>query len=183
MSDIQPISDRASFVKKDDELSIVISSSADKSKVKVIGALLALWLAGGIYIISSYFSITDQNTKIMMLVWIAFWAYFTYIMGRAFSWQWRGREIIKVREGKLFYKRDVGGRGWVENYTLAEIRELQSHKDKTPTWVQRFGGDYWSTDCDSFGFKFRDKEVAMGYRLSEKESEKILKLLKKEMQK
>lgn len=80
MSRIESISPRASFTRKEDELSIVISSGADQSKAKIVGAILLLWLIGGGVVISSYFTMTDQRSKVMLLVWLAFWLYFTYVM-------------------------------------------------------------------------------------------------------
>ena len=181
MSRIETISPRASFARKEDELRNVITSGADQSKTKIVGAILLLWLIGGGLVISSYFTLTDQRSKVMLLVWLAFWLYFTYVMGKAFNWHRRGREIIKVRNGKIYYKKDVNGRGWVNDYPLESIKTLQPTSDKSDSWIARFGGDYWSTDCDSLRFHSMGKEIAFGFRLTEKERERITKLLKQEL--
>ena len=181
MSQIESISERASFARKENEFSIVISSAPDKKKAYFVGIILLLWLIGGGYIISNYFTLTDQKAKLMTVVWLAFWLYFTYVMGKAFTWQWSGREIIKLREGKLYYKRDTGGRGLVNNFPLKSIKNLKIAQDKSGSWMRQFGGDFWTTDCDSISFESDEKEITFGYKLSEKEKEKILKLLKKEI--
>jgi hypothetical protein len=178
MSEIKAISPRASYLQKEDEKSLVISAAADKSRSNFIGAILLLWLAGGAYIIYSYFGLTDQKAKIMTLVWIAFWAYFAYIMGKAFMWQRSGREILKVKNGKLYYKHDTGGRGWVQEYPLGEIKNAKINTEKNSGLLKRLGGDYWNTDCDSIRFEYKDKEIAVGYKLNEQESARVLKLLK-----
>ncbi|HLG04428.1 MAG TPA: hypothetical protein VI731_12590 [Bacteroidia bacterium] len=182
MPEIKTISPRASFLRNEDELSIVITASADRTKVNAIGAILLLWLAGGAYVIFSMAGIEDQKTKLMMGIWIAFWLFFSYVMAKAFRWQQSGREILKVRDGKLFFKRDVGGRGWVHAYNLRQIRDLKILAGKTPTWIQKIGGDYWSTDADSIGFQYQDQEVVIGYNLTEHESAQILKLLSQEIE-
>lgn len=178
MNEIESISPRASVVKKEDELSIVISSALDRSKAKTIGIILALWLLGGIVIGINYFRVDDHNTKVFMLVWLGFWAYFSYIIIKAFRWQWAGKELIKIRKDKLYYKRDVNGRGLVQNYDLQEIKNLRAYGEKAPGWVKKIGGDYWSIDCDSMAFDYEEKEIPFGYKLSGKEVEKILKLMK-----
>ncbi len=177
MSEITSISQRASFVQNENELSIVISSAPDKSKAKNIGIILCLWIVGGILIGINYFRIEDHNTKVFILVWLAFWAYFSYVIGKAFLWQWSGKELIKIRNGKLIYKRDVKGRGWVLDYHLEKIKNMRKYGEKTPEWIKRFGGDYWMIDCDSITFGYEEKEIAFGYKLSEKETDKIIKLL------
>lgn len=178
---IENISPRASFAKKEDELSMVIASAPDRRKAKIVGIILLFWLLGGVYVIWSYFGLSSEQAKTMTLIWLGFWVYFAYVMTKAFFWQWGGREIIKVREGKMYYKRDVSGRGWVHDYPEEVIERIRPTEDKTPSWIKRFGGDYWSTDCDSLSFGYQGKEITLGYRLTEKESEKILKVLRREL--
>jgi hypothetical protein len=178
MNEIENISPRASLKRNGEDLSLVIMSSTDKSKAKYIGTIMVLWLVGGIYIGINYFRITDSNEKVMIIVWMAFWLYFSYIILKSFFWQYSGKEIIQVRNGKLFYKKDTSGRGWVQNYKLENLKNLKKYEDKSPSWSKKFGGDYWSTDCDSLSFEYEEKEIAFGYRLTEKESEKIQKILK-----
>lgn len=177
MSEINSISPRASFVQNENELSIVISAAADKTKAKNIGIILSLWIIGGILIGLNYFKVEDHNTKVFMLVWLAFWAYFSYVIAKAFLWQWSGQEILKIRNGKLFYKRDVKGRGWVLDYDLSGIKNIRKYGEKTPQWIKRLGGDYWNVDCDAIAFDSDEKEIAIGYKLSEQETDKIIKLL------
>lgn len=178
MSEIQSISKRASFVKNEKELSIVISSAENRDKAKNVGIILALWLTGGVIIGITYFDTADKNTKMFILVYLAFWFYFTYVIGKAFMWQWNGKELIKVRDGKLIYKKDVSGRGMVMDYPLSEIKHFRKYGEKTPGWIKKIGGDYWSVDCDSLAFDYEGKEIPLGYKLSEKEQGTILKLLK-----
>ncbi len=178
MSEIQSISKRASFVKNEKELSIVISSAENRDKAKNVGIILALWLIGGVIIGYSYFDTADKNTKMFILVYLAFWFYFAYVIGKAFMWHWNGKELIKVREGKLIYKKDVSGRGMVADYPLNEIKNLRTYGEKTPGWIKTIGGDYWSVDCDSLAFDYQGKEIPLGYKLSEKEQGTVLKLLK-----
>ena len=181
MSEIKSISKRASFVKNEKELSIVISSAADRSKARNIGIILTLWLIGGIVIGVNYFNIEDKNTKMFILVYLAFWFYFSYVIGKAFMWQWNGKDLIKVRDGKLIYKKDVSGRGFVIDYPLEKMKNLRKYGEKTPGWVKRIGGDYWSVDCDSIAFDYEGKEIPLCYMLDEKEQSTILKLLKEAM--
>lgn len=80
----------------------------------------------------NYFRIEDHNTKVFILIWLAFWAYFSYVIIKSFLWQWFGKELIKIRNGKLIYKRDVNGRGWVLDYELKEISDFRLNGVKLP---------------------------------------------------
>ncbi|MBI3511326.1 MAG: hypothetical protein HY064_11735 [Bacteroidetes bacterium] len=181
MAEILNISERASYLGKEEEISIVITASGDKIKTRNISLLLVLWIAGGATIIYGYFGMTDEKSKIVTLVWLAFWGYFLYIMGKSAMWQWKGREIIKIRSSTLYYKKDINGRGWVQNYPLDEIKKLEVKKNNAPSWINKIGGDYWNTDCDSISFIHGEKEINFGYKLTEHESAKIVSLLQRAM--
>lgn len=183
MNEIIAISQRCSFVENEKELSIVISSAADKSKTKTVGIILVLWIIGGFLIGMNYFRMEDHQTKVFILVWMAFWAYFSYVIGKAFFWQWSGKEILKIQNGKMFYKRVFGSRGCVLDYELVKIRNMRKFGEKTPAWIKRIGGDYWNVDCDSILFEYEEKEIAFGFRLSEKETSRIINLLKNHLSK
>ncbi|CAN5402477.1 hypothetical protein BH09BAC5_BH09BAC5_29530 [soil metagenome] len=181
MKEIISISPRASYKNDAEELSIVISSAVDRKKARNIGIILGLWFVGGIVIGINYFRIDDHNTKLFILVWMAFWFYFSYVIGKSFLWQWNGKELIKVRDGKLVYKKDVSGRGFVLDYEISNMKDLRPYGEKTPEWIKTFGGDYWNSDCDSIAFDYEGKEIPLGYKLNEKEQKTILKLLKEKM--
>lgn len=176
--EIKNISERASYVEKENELSLVVVANNDRSKVFNVSLLLTLWLIGGSVVVWNYFGMTDEKTKIMTLVWIAFWLYFTYVMVKALLWLWKGREILKFRNGELFYKKDTSGRGWVSSFPLDKIKNVKAKEQKDGSWLKKFGADYWSTDCDCITFECEEKETAIGYNLNEKEVSKIVFFLK-----
>ncbi|HEU4717885.1 MAG TPA: hypothetical protein VFU15_08620 [Bacteroidia bacterium] len=177
MSEIKNISGRASFVKTEAETSIVITSGAENGKKRITGIILLLWIIGGLYVVINLFTIKQNNTMLVVVIWVAFWIYFAYVMGKSWMWLRKGREVMKIRDGKLFYKRDVGGRGWVHEFAVDRIRNLRPAVSKNPAWLKQFGGDYWSTDCDSMVFNYDDREIAFGFRLDEKEMKKISQLI------
>lgn len=106
------IGKRISIKKKENhEWSIVILSSIDKTKNRLLFAWLFAWTVSGIIVLTQYFVIIDQQTKIALIVWLGFWAYFEYKIFKAFMWRKFGVEKIKLQDGKLYYKRDVSGKG------------------------------------------------------------------------
>lgn len=122
----------------------------------------------------SFPSIDNGKAKIAILIWIAFWLYFLYVLARLWSWKRYGHEIIKIHEGLLKYKKDVKGRGWVHDYELEKIEKLRVSESTAPEWLKNMGGDFWNTDCDSIRFNYEDREMSVGYLLDQKEREKLM---------
>lgn len=171
------LSERISLVRKDNDVSIVISAVSDKKKNKYIAALLILWVIGGATMIFSFPTLKEDNTRIVVIIWFAFWMYFLYVLWRLWRWKQYGHEVIKIVNGLMKYKKDVKGRGWVLEHKLELIRNLRVSASESPAWLKNFGGDFWNTDCDSIRFDYEDREISFGYQLEEKEREKLLKVL------
>ena len=171
------ISDRISYVQDDNGLSIVISSLADRKKARAAGIILLMWLTGGAIMVYGYPSLQEQKTKLVVIIWAAFWLYFLYVLSRLWRWKKYGHEIIKINDGKLKYKKDVKGRGWVLDFETEKVKDFRVSTSEEPGWVKRIGGEFWNTDCDSMRFNYEDREVSLGFMLSEKETGRLLEIL------
>ncbi|TND08396.1 MAG: hypothetical protein FD123_2192 [Bacteroidetes bacterium] len=175
---MEVISNRTSVVKNDKDLSIVISASADKRKNNLLLAWLVAWTLCGGYIIYNYFQLTDNKMKVMTLIWIAFWLYFEYTIAKAWQWKRFGKEVIKVKDGKLSMKRDIQGRGIVYSFDARHISDIRKFEDKTPGWLKKLGEEYWSIGGESLSFRHEQSEIKFGFQLSGDESGQLISLLK-----
>jgi hypothetical protein len=171
------LSDRLSVVRNENGTSIVISSIANRKRSRAVLAILLLWLVGGVLMIWNFSSIEMDKTKIIVLIWLAFWIYFFYVLFRLYRWKQHGHEIIKIANGVLKYKKDVKGRGWVMDYELSKIKRMRSSETQSPEWVRNLGGDFWNTDCDSIRFDYEDREISLGFQLGTAERAKLIGLI------
>src|SRR5688572_21600554 len=110
------IGKRISVVKKDEEVSIVISSSENKRGAWFMLFWMLCWVICGFFILSLYNSGLKEKEKVFIYVFFAFWLYFLLRVIYALMWKWSGLEIIKIRDGKVFLKRDIRGRGKIHVY-------------------------------------------------------------------
>jgi hypothetical protein len=171
------LSDRISVVKNDAGTSIVISSIVNRKKSRTVLGILLLWFFGGIVMIWNFTSIQEDNTKIIVIIWLAFWLYFLYVLFRLYRWKQYGHEVIKIAKSVLKYKKDVKGRGWVHDFELSKIRKLRSSDTENPNWLRNIGGDFWNTDCDSVRFDYEDREVSIGFQLEKSERRKLIEVI------
>jgi hypothetical protein len=171
------LSDRVSVVKNDAGTSIVISSVVNRKKSRTVLAILLLWIVGGVFMIWNFSAIEADKTKIIVLIWLAFWLYFFYVLFRLYRWKQFGHEIIKIKDGVMKYKKDVKGRGWVHDFELEKVKKLRSSENENPNWLRNIGGDFWNTDCDSIRFNYDDREISLGFQLEKQERSKLISLI------
>lgn len=176
------IGKRISFKRKEDgELSIVVLSTADTTKKKLLLLWLVLWTIGGLLVFSQYFTMADKDTKAAIIVWMGFWAYFEYKVTKVFLWRNSGMEKIKIRKEKLFYKRDISGRGKIKVYDTEMIKDLRVVEPKENSFFEDLNNSYWVIAGEKLAFDHFGKEVKFGIQLEETDAKALHKLINKEI--
>ena len=175
------IGNRISIKRSETEVSIVIISLKEKTKNILLTIYLVVWSLSGIIVFSQYLVIPDPNTKIALLVWLGFWAYFEYKIFKAFMWRKFGVEKIKLRENKFQYKRDRAGKGKVTSYDFDFIKELRYIEPKENSFFENINNSYWVIAGERLAFDYYGKEIKFGIQLEEKDAQALLKIIKKEI--
>lgn len=159
--------------------SIVIVSAPDKAKKILLFIWIFLWSISGVIVISQYFLLTDQNTRAAIIVWIGFWAYFEYRILKAFMWRSYGVEKVKIEKGKLYYKRDVSGKGKVRIFENDFIKDLRVIPAKENSFFENMNNSYWMISGEKIAFDYNGKEVRLGLQLEEKDAQELFKRMRK----
>src|ERR1043165_8057082 len=172
------IGKRISIKKKDNgETSIVILSTTDKVKKTILFIWFVLWSLSGVIIFTQYFMMKDQQTRVAIIVWLGFWAYFEYKSFKAVMWRSAGMEKIKLRERKLYYKRDVGGRGKIQVYKFDFIKDLRILEPKDG-FFEGMNNSYWVIAGEKIAFDYYGKEVKLGIQLEMEDARALHKMIK-----
>lgn len=171
------IGDRISIKRTENETSIVILSTADKTKKRLLIAWFALWSICGIIVLTQYFTIIDEQTKAAILVWLGFWAYFEYKTFKAVMWRSFGFEKIRLHERKLFYKKDVRGKGKINVYEFDFIKDLRIVETKENSFFENLNNSYWVIAGEKLTFDYYGKEIKFGIQLNEADAKALQKLI------
>ncbi|MCC6838279.1 MAG: hypothetical protein IT234_07060 [Bacteroidia bacterium] len=174
------IGKRISIKKKENhEWSIVIISTTEKVKNILLFAWLFAWSVSGVIVFTQYFTVPDPDTRVAIMVWMGFWAYFEYKIVKAFLWRKYGVEKIKLHEGKLFYKRDVAGRGKIKVYDAEFIKDLRVVEAKENSFLENVNNSYWVVGGEKIAFDYYGKEIKIGIQLEKPDADALVKLIKK----
>lgn len=172
------IGKRISIKRVENELSIVILSTADKTKKRILFAWFLLWSICGIIVLTQYFLLKDPETKVAIIVWLGFWGYFEYKTFKAVMWRQYGMEKIKLKERKLFYKRDVAGKGKVKVYEFDFIKDFRIVELKENSFFENLNNSYWVIAGERLAFDYYGKEIKFGIQLDEADAKALYKLIK-----
>ena len=177
------IGDRVSILEKDNVFSLVILPTTDKKKLLVLFLWLMAWTICGLIVFANYFNITNRESKIFIVVYLSFWAYFEYKIARAYTWKKFGKEKLWIKKGKLQYQREVSGRGKIKEFDLELVNGLELIEMSPTSFADNINQSFWIKGGERLEFQCQTKIVRFGMQLSDNEAMDVYKALKNFMSK
>ncbi|MBS1647625.1 MAG: hypothetical protein JST67_09825 [Bacteroidetes bacterium] len=176
--DIQLIGKRISVLKTNDVVSFVIIPTAQNWKTHALFIWLFLWTVSGIVVAVNYFTISNPQAKILILVWLGFWAYFEFKISKTFIFKRFGKEKIWIKKDTLNYWRDVMGRGKQHHFELELVKDLQLVEKNKKNFFQFMNESFWVLGSENISFSYGTKEYKMGIQLREDDARELFKQIR-----
>lgn len=172
------IGKRISVYKDDEVTSFVIMPTDANWKLYLLTAWLFLWSVSGLVVLVNYFSVTNTNIKLVVIMWLGFWAYFEFKICKAFLFRKYGKEKIWVKGDTLFYWRDIAGRGKKLQFSKELVKELELIKKDKKDFFTNMNESFWIVGGESISFTYGAKPYRMGIQLPEEDARELLRQLK-----
>lgn len=179
MENIQVIGKRSSILIKEQVFSLVILPTDDKKKVNLLFLWLMAWTVSGFIVLANYFKLTNDNAKLMIIVWLAFWAYFEFKITKVYMWKRFGKEKLWVKNGTLLYQQDINGKGKVKEFDLNLISDFSLIPLTTGSIADTFAQTFWVKGGERIEFTSQAKLIKFGMQLNDEDANKIITALSK----
>ncbi len=175
---MQLIGKRISIFRDKDVFSVVILPTDKKWKTGLLFLWLFAWTVCGVIVAANYFTLTNEKAKIIILVYLAFWAYFEYKIGRAFLFRKYGKEKFWVKNGKVFYQREVYKRGKIHEYDPDLINDPEVIEPNRGNFFIQMQESFWVIGGERLSFKYFSKYRLWGIQLTDDEAMALHKEVK-----
>ncbi|MBX3164091.1 MAG: hypothetical protein KF900_06380 [Bacteroidetes bacterium] len=169
------ISNRISILKEENLLSIVILPNRDKKKLLLMFLWLLAWSVCGVIVLANYFKLTDQNSKLFVMVYLAFWAYFEFKIIRAFAWKRSGKEKLWVQDGILHYQREINSKGKIQEFNLDLISKLNLIELRATNFADTINQSFWIKGGERLEFQAQSKIIRLGMQINDEEARAIMR--------
>lgn len=160
-----------------DKTTLIITPKRQKWK----DILLIFWLLAftgvGVYIFFQLFGDYTREQKLTLFVFLSFWLYFEYRIGRALLWILAGQEFIKFTPGECHIKKAIGKYGKMRRYFLDNMGPFEQIQRKETSFGLHFENSYWVVGGETICFTYRNKVIALARKLEDQEINKLIKVL------
>ena len=176
------IGKRISFVDEKDKTTIVIYPIDVTWMKGVMGAWVGMWYAIGAIVTWSIFvmHLTDQE-NIIVIIFLAFWLYYAVRVTRSFLWLLFGKELIKIDEVALYYKKSIKRYGKSHQYFLENISSVRGHQPKEKSVQSVWEKSPWIKGGERIEFDYMGKVIRLGRKLNKKDAEQLFKFITKKV--
>jgi hypothetical protein len=177
------IGKRVSFVDDKQKTTIVIYPESNVLIKGIIGAWVAMWMTIGATIIWSYFSLKLTNQEnIIIYIFMTFWVYYAVKVFRSFAWLMWGKELIKIDETALFYKKSVKKYGKSVPYYFENIQKMSLFIPKVKSLQASWEASPWVRGGERIEFEYFGKMVRLARKLNEKDAKLLFSLVTKKIE-
>lgn len=149
----------------------------------LMGAWVAMWLAIGATVVWAFFSLELSNQeKVIIFVFMTFWAYYAVRVIRAFFWLLWGNEFLKVNETALTIKKSIKGYGRAIPYYLENIKKMNLIVPEEGSFQAIWESSAWIKGGERIEFEYLGKPIRFGRKLEEKDAKLLFNLITKRME-
>lgn len=171
---MEVIGERISVLTKEKLLSIVILPTTDKKRLGLLFLWLLAWTVCGVIVFINYFTLTNQDAKLFVIVYLSFWAYFEFKIAKAFSWKKFGKEKIWIQNGILHYQREINKTGKIKEFNPELIQDLKLIEVNEGDFSDFINKSFWIKGGERIQFQYQGKTIRLGMQLSDKEAQAVL---------
>lgn len=174
------IGERISFVDGKDKTTIVIEPK-DVGWIRgAMGAWVFMWYTIGWAVGWAYFNQDlSQQEIIIVFVFAVFWVYYAVRVTKSWFWIMWGKELIKIDEVSLSYKRSVRNYGKAHVYFLENITKMRMSHPKENSIQAAWEKSPWIVGGERLEFDYMGKVIKFGRKLNEKDAELLFKFITK----
>ncbi|HRH63361.1 MAG TPA: hypothetical protein PLI68_08540 [Bacteroidia bacterium] len=174
-------SKRVKIVQDKQNTSLEIIPENDTVKTNLLLAWLIVWTICGIIIFSQFFSNMSREEKLLMAVWMAFWAYFEYKIGNTYLWRKNGSEKIQISSDMLTYNLTISGKSIEKKFPLSSLSNLELYPFGKNNFSESLQSSYWVRGNESVFFTCDGVKIGVGFQLNLEEARQVLQCIQKKL--
>ena len=183
MENLISIGKRSSLSVKENVFSLIIIPTHEKKKTGLLFLWLFAWTVSGLIVMTSYAQMQQPNAKLMIIIWLAFWAYFEFKIIRVFMWKRFGKEKLWIKNGTVHYQQDINGRGKIKQYDVNLVTGIRVIPVEKASFADSFNQSFWVKGGERIEFTCQSKIIKLGMQLPDEDAIRIVAEMRKFLKK
>jgi hypothetical protein len=175
------ISEKISYKKSNEGLQVIILGKIERWKEALLTAWLLAWIFCGGVVLNEYLVATDRERRMVFIIFLIFWAYYLWRVGKTWMFRRGGNELIKVTDYEIILKRSFFTFGNSKHYRIDQMEDFKKIELSKSSFAYTFENSWWVLGAERLGFSYGSKFVKFGMQLSDSETNQLYDLIRKQI--
>ncbi|MCA1761532.1 MAG: hypothetical protein ABR574_05840 [Cryomorphaceae bacterium] len=180
---VKLLSEKVSYRSEPGSLQIIVLGKIERWKEALLTAWLLAWIFCGGVVFNEYWHSTNRENKMIYLIFLIFWAYYFWRIGRVWLFRRGGNELIKVQNNTLVLKRSFFTYGKSREFDLEGITDLKPLKISKTSFAHTYENSWWVLGGEKISFEYHGKVVKLAMQISDDTRNRLLSMMKKQIAK
>jgi hypothetical protein len=159
----------------------VILGKIERWKEALLGAWLLLWIICGAIVINRYFEASERETRMILVIFLAFWAYYLWRVGKTFLFRLGGNELIRIEGNEMTLKRSIYTFGKAKTYYLDNIGSIENIQLSKTSFAYTFENAWWVMGGEKLSFDHQGRVVKFAMQLNDADRNELRVLLNRQI--
>ena len=177
------IGPKISYKSEGSLLSVVILGRIERWQEALMGAWLLLWIICGSLVIRQFFLISQRETRMLLLIFLVFWLYYLWRVGRTFLFRLGGNELIRIEDDTLSVKRSIYTFGKAKTYYLENIGPIETINLSKSSFAYTFENAWWVMGGEKLSFDHQGRTVKFAMQIEDGHRDELKGLLNRRISK
>jgi hypothetical protein len=178
---VKVISERLSIKSLPSGVQAIVLGRIERWKESLLAAWLLAWLLIGGVVLREYWLSDSRDMRMILFVFLVFWAYYLWRVGRVWLYRRGGNELIRIAEGTLTLKRSFFTYGKAHSYDVEAICNFKRIELNPRSLAYTYENGWWVLGGERFGFEYHGRFVKFGMQLTDAESAALYNALRQAM--
>jgi len=175
------IGERISYQEDQERLSMVILGKEGGNRPMLRLIWFIAWLLIGALVFQELGRLDPEaELRVVLFVFLGFWAYYLFRILRALYWQWKGRESLLLKKDELMIKEAFSDLGKAFRHPTSKVFPMED-RVKELGFFALFEDSFWSIGRGELQFQVNGRTYYFGKSLSQEELDALKKLFNKKL--
>ncbi len=145
----------------------------------LMGAWLGMWITIGSVVVSSFFIFKlSYQEEVILWIFLSFWVYYLQKISRSFLWLLYGKELLKIDEVGINYKRSIFKYGKTHVIFFENVLSISARFPEDNSLESVWESSPWINGGERIHLETKLKTYTLGRKLIKQEAFGLIDILK-----
>jgi hypothetical protein len=176
---VKMLSNKTSFKEGPGFVQFIIRGKIERWQEALLTAWIVAWTFIGVVVMREYYYSVEREMRMVLVIFLIFWAYYFWKVGRTWVFRLGGNELIRFEGDVLMLKRSFYTFGKTKRYYADIIKDLEVINLSKTSAAYVYENGWWVLGGEKLAFNYQGRSVKFAMQISDRDAADVFQILSK----